>query len=406
MSECSSEGLFVFDSQKVTFSKLIYPHIEKTKKMTKKRKEILAIQDTCFISFSHHKSVEGLSHIGGESGSKGVILHSTLTVDPNKKCPEVLGLLDQHIHHRDQKINKNETYKEYQNRWKESQIWEEASRRSDIKSIKMIDIMDRGGDVFNILNNCLSLKHEFVIRAKNNRMMQNSDGEKLFEFVKTLKCLDTIDLKIKKKFKQIPRTAKLNVCSSKIILLGPKTRKKETIECNVVYVIERNPPENQNPLEWILLTSLNVDNFKDAYKVIQFYRHRWVIEEYHKAIKSGCRVEDKQLKTIERVENYLGIANIVAIRLLQLKDLARNAPEISAKKFINPLKVDVLLKYQNIKTNDITIYNYYREVAKIGGFLARKSDGEPGWQSIWSGEIKLHDMYLGAQLMMNGKTYG
>ncbi|MCG2718710.1 MAG: IS4 family transposase [Nanoarchaeota archaeon] len=395
-----------FDSEKICFSELIKQHTNKTKEMVKKKKKILAIQDTCYISYSHHNSVDGLSDIGGEFGSKGIILHSTMAVDPNKKCPEVLGLLDQCIHRREQKVDKNESYKDYQKRWKESKIWEEASNRSDIDSINLIDVMDREGDVFDIINNCLSLNHDFVIRAKNNRLLQNSDGEKLFEFVKTLNSLGDIELKTRKRPNQIPRKAKLSISSSKVILLGPKKRKKETIKCNVVHVIEKNPPENQNPLEWILLTSLDVNCFEDACEIIKFYNHRWLIEEYHKAIKSGCKVEDKQFKTVERVENYLGIANVVAIRLLQLKDLARNAPKLSAKKIVEPLKVDILLKYQEIDKDDITIYEYYREVAKMGGFLARKSDGEPGWQSIWAGELKLNNMYLGAQLMLGGNTYG
>ena len=398
-----------YDSDKVQFLNLIQPHINQTKKKAAKMKQILAIQDTCFISYSHHASVEGLSDLGGEKvAGQGVILHSCLAVDPNKKQPEVIGLLDQYIHRRTEKVNKNETYSEKQKRWRESKIWEETSQRSSIKGskVQIIEVMDREGDVFDIMKNCLSLSHDFLIRAKNDRVLEGTSKSKLFNFVKKLNPAGTIQLGVRKRHKQIPRTALLNVSFSKVKILGPKTRKNEEIECSVVYVIEKYPPENQEPLEWMLLTSVDVNSFEDACQIIEWYKCRWIIEEYHKGIKSGCKVEEKQLKTVERLENFLGVANIIALRLLKLRDYARNMPHISAKEVIEPLKVNLLLKYNDIRKDDITVYEYYREVAKIGGFLGRKSDGEPGWQTLWKGEVELTLMLMGAKMALGKKTYG
>ena len=155
-----------------------------------------------------------------------------------------------------------------------------------------------------------------------------------------------------------------------------------------------------------MLSSINVYSFEDARQIIGWYKCRWIIEEYHKAIKTGCKVEERQLKTGERLENFLGVANIVALRIMKLRDYARNMPEISAKKIIDPLKVDVLIKYNNIKKDNITIYEYYREVAKIGGFIGRKSDGEPGWQTLWQGETELSMLVMGAKIVLGRKNYG
>ena len=397
-----------YDSDKVKFIKLIQPHIILTKKKVAKMKQILAIQDTCFISYSHHTSVAGLSDVGGEIAGQGIILHSSLAVDPNQKQPEVIGLLDQYIHHRSEKVNENETYLEKQKRWKESNIWKETSQRSAINNSKtqIIEVMDREGDVFDIMKNCLSLDHDFLIRAAHERALEWPSNDKLFEYIKKLNPAGIIELDIRKRVKQIARKALLSVSFSKVKILGPKNRKCEQIECNVVYVIEKNPPENQEPLEWILLTSIDVTSFEDACKVIEWYKCRWIIEEYHKAIKSGCKVEEKQLKTSERLENFLGVANIIALRIMKLRDYARNLPHISAKQIIEPLKVDLLMKYRDIKKDDITIYEYYREVAKIGGFLGRKSDGEPGWQTLWRGETELNLMVTGAKIALGRKTYG
>jgi hypothetical protein len=398
-----------YDSKEVEFLKLIQPHIKQTKKKSAKMQQILAIQDTCFISYGHHASVEGLSNIGGEKASgRGIILHSSLAVDPSKKQPEVIGLLDQYIHHRTKKVDEDKINLEKKRKWKESKIWEETSQRSTIKgyNTQIIEVMDREGDMFDIMKNCLSLGHDFLIRAKNNRVLEGLSKNKLLDFVETLKSSGTIKLDIRKRPKQMPRKALLNVSFSRVKILGPKSRKNEDIECNVVYVIEKYPPENQEPLKWILLTSIEVNSFEDACQIIEWYKCRWIIEEYHKGIKSGCKVEEKQLKTVERLENFLGVANIIALRLLKLRDFARNMPHISAKKVIEPLKVDILMKYNGIQKDDITIKEYYREVAKIGGFIGRKSDGEPGWQTLWKGEVQLTFMLMGAKITLVGKTYG
>lgn len=397
-----------YDSNKVHFSKLILPHINQIKKKVAKMNQILAIQDTCFISYSHHNSVEGLSNIGGEKGSKGVILHTSLAVNPTKKYPEVVGLLDQYIHHRTKKVDKNETYLERQKRWRESKIWEETSQRSSIKGSKtqIIEVMDREGDIFDVMKNCLSLKHDFVIRAKNDRLLDEDTDEKLFTFAQNLKHSGSIKLKVRKRPNQILRKANLGVSFSTIKIKGPKSRKDEIINCNVVYVIEKDHPKGQEPLEWTLLTSVDVNSFEDARQIIEWYRCRWIIEEYHKSIKSGCKVEDRQLKTEERLENFLGVANIVALRLLKLRDVARNTPDILAKEVIDPLKVDILITYRKLEKRDISIYEYYREVAKIGGFIGRKSDGEPGWQTLWHGEMELTQLYNGAKIALKDNTYG
>ena len=396
-----------YDSKKVQFCRLIQPHINQTKKKVAKMKQILSIQDTCFISYGEHVSVVGLSDIGGEAGGKGIILHTALAVYPGQKDPEVVGLLDQHINRRTTKVDKDETYKERQERWRESKIWEETSQRISLNAeTQIIEIMDREGDVFDVINNCISLKHDFVIRAKNDRFLDVVSDEKLFTFVRNLKSQGTLTLRIKKRPNQIPRDAILDVAFSTIKIKGPKSRKKEIIKCVAVYVVEKHPPKGQEPLGWILLTSVGVNSFEDACQIIEWYKCRWIIEEYHKAIKSGCKVEERQLKTVERLENFLGIANIVALRLLKLRDAARNTPHILARDAIDPVKVNILIKYRGLKKKDITVYDYYREVAKIGGFIGRKSDGEPGWQTLWKGEMELTQIYVGAKLAFNEKLMG
>ncbi len=248
-----------YDSERIKFSDLIRPHVELTKKMASAKKVILAIQDTTVISFAHHPSANGLSDVGGPHRSdKGVILHTALAVDPTQQHPEVIGILDQQIIHRSKLQDKNETYAQRMLRWRESKKWEEASQRIGLPqgNTLIVEVMDREADIFDVMLNCRRLEHDFIIRAFHNRMLESIETTRLFDFVKTLPTSGTVEVDVAKKQGQQPRNATLHVSFSEIKMGGPKKRSNEIFTCNIVYVIEKNPPPNQEALEWLLLTSL------------------------------------------------------------------------------------------------------------------------------------------------------
>ena len=126
--------------------------------------------------------------------------------------------------------------------------------------------------------------------------------------------------------------------------------------------------------------------------MIEYYELRWLVEEYHKALKTGCRTESPQLKTADRLEAFVGLTSVVAVRLLQLKSIARTNPEVPAQRVIPSVWLKMLkLARKNLsRVHGLTVGQFYREVAKLGGFLGRKSDGEPGWITIWRGWEKLN----------------
>ena len=134
--------------------------------------------------------------------------------------------------------------------------------------------------------------------------------------------------------------------------------------------------------------------------MITYYELRWLIEEYHKALKTGCRTESRQLKTAGRLEAFVGLTSVVAIRLLQLKSLARTKPEVPAQRVVPSVWLKMLkLARKNLdRVHDLTVGQFYREIAKLGGFLGRKGDGEPGWITIWRGWEKLNNFVHGATL--------
>jgi hypothetical protein len=169
---------------------------------------------------------------------------------------------------------------------------------------------------------------------------------------------------------------------------------------HVVHVREVGVSADVEPIEWILLTSLVVNDFDDAWLVVGYYEKRWLIEEWHKALKTGCRVTERQLKTKHRLEAMVGLLSVVSVRLLQLKSAARAQPDRPARQMI-PLRWTTLLQVarKNLKPmKSLTVGQFFRELAKLGGFIGRLSDGEPGWITIWRGWQKLHLIVRGADL--------
>ena len=175
------------------------------------------------------------------------------------------------------------------------------------------------------------------------------------------------------------------------------------IPMNVIEVVEVNAPKGVTPIRWVLFTSLPVETFDDAWAVISYYESRWLVEEFHKALKTGCATESRQLKTASRLEAFVGLTSVVAIRLLQLKSMARTDPEVPAQRVVPRVWLHMLkLARKNLtRVHDLTVGQFYREVAKLGGFLGRKGDGDPGWVTIWRGWEKLNTyVFVASKLNM------
>jgi hypothetical protein len=136
----------------------------------------------------------------------------------------------------------------------------------------------------------------------------------------------------------------------------------------------------------------------DALERIEWYTCRWVIEEYHRCLKTGCQIEKSQLRHAERLQRLLAFLAILAVRLLQLRDLSRCAPHLLAIEHINPVLVQIIALHSKKQPNELSLGYFWFEVAKLGGFPARKSDGEPGWLRLWRGWLQLLDIAEGVRL--------
>jgi hypothetical protein len=281
--------------------------------------------------------------------------------------------------------------------------------------------MDRGADHFEVYCHCQEQKSEWVIRVtQRQRNIIAPDGKKLplEVYAKTLPLAGTYELYLRARGQarehgpQPARTAKVAIRFGRLHMPVPNERSPyvkrlspKPIPMWVVYAVEVDAPKGVEPIEWILLTSLPVGSFEEAWLILGYYEKRWLIEEWHKALKTGCRVEHRQLKTKERLERITGLLSVVSVRLLQLKSAARTTPTRPATEVV-PQRWIAMLQAARKKTHRkrrpmtaMTIYEFYRELAKLGGFLGRKCDGEPGWITIWRGWQKLYLLVCGAELV-------
>lgn len=401
----------LFDEDDVTFEAVARPHWERTKGRTTGR--YLVIGDTTELDFGVHRDLPDLGPTGN-GGGWGFLLHNALLVAADTQ--EVIGVAGQTIHYRPQK-KKASSKKEHSaaklKRPRESDIWGRVIDQvgPPPETVEWIHVLDRGGDNFEVYCHMLQQRSGWVVRAAqlNRYVLAGPEAKRmtLAAYLPQLELRGSYELSLRARPQQPARTAKLEVRVGSIQMPVPHHRSPwvrelgpQPIAMNVVYVVEVNPPAGVEPICWVLLTSLPVDTFEQAWTVIEYYEARWLVEEYHKALKTGCRVEDRQLKTAARLEAMLGLLSVSAVRLLQLKSLARTAPDLPAQRVVPRVWLQMLKAARKglQRVHDLTVGQFYREVAKLGGFLGRKGDGEPGWITLWRGWEKLNNFVHGATL--------
>lgn len=398
----------LFDREEVTFDAIASPHWELTKQRARGR--TLVIADTTELDFGRLRTIEGVGPTGNGSG-QGFLLHNALMVDAETE--EILGVAGQTIHYRKKKSSKkrpNVSQRLKQDR--ESQVWGKLIDQIGPapEGASLVHVCDRGADNFEVYCHLLQQQSDWVIRAsKMDRYVLAGNSQEsmpLKDYLPQLKTVGQYTLYLRARPKQPARQALLEVRVGHVRVPRPrhvspwvKDLKQAPIPMNVIEVVEINPPKGVKPICWVLLTSLPATTFDEAWLLIGYYELRWLAEEYHKALKTGCRTESAQLKTAGRLEAFVALTSVLAIRLLQLKSIARTNPDVPARKVVPDIWLQMLkLARKNLtRVHDLTVRQFYREVAKLGGFLGRKSDGEPGWMTIWKGWGKLNRLVHAAE---------
>jgi hypothetical protein len=391
----------LFGCDGVTFEGIARPHWELTKQAAKGR--CLVIGDTTEFNFGKHRDIEGLGPTGNGSG-QGFLLHNALLVHADSN--EIIGVAGQTIHYRKKKTSKKrENSSRILKRKRESEVWgrviDEIGKPRD--DVEYVHVFDRGADNFEVYCHLLENRGQWVIRvAKLNRHVLVGASEAsipLKDYLPQLRKVGQYTLSLRARPGQAARDARIEVRVGAIRIPRPqhvspwvRSLDPPPIAMNVIEVVEVDAPEGVTPIRWVLFTNLPVRTFSEVWTAIGYYESRWLVEEYHKAIKTGCATESRQLKAAGRLEAFVGLTGVVAVRLLQLKSLARTNPEVPAHRVVPRVWLQMLkLARKNLTSvHDLTVGQFYREVAMLGGFLGRKSDGNPGWITIWRGWEKLN----------------
>ena len=349
----------------------------------------------------------------GDGGRKGEVLHSTLAVLPDG---ELLGILDQqwfqHV-----KPKKGETRLERFSRWRESEVWSDAVAGVDSLgelsvTCRLIHVADRGSDNLGFMHKCLSSQRGFVIRAKHDRCVEEGKGggAKLWEHMISQASAGIFEVQIgcqrdsSGKITRQERKAILTVRFACVELESPQNHceKYDSLKVNVVYLREEHPPEGVEGVDWMLLTSEEVKDFTAACRIAAYYQRRWLIEEWHRGLKEGCRLEHSQVHEVDTLRRLSAMLSVVAVRLLQVRNLAqgrcKDAPQ-ALRKTVDLVWIQVVSLLAGVEAEQLTPELFWKTVAKKGGFIGRKSDGRPGWKVIWRGWQNISPMVQLAELM-------
>ena len=358
--------------------------------------KVLFIQDGSELLYNSHKWTSGLGPTADAYGN-GLLFHSCLAVKFEEDQPKVIGLSAQETWVREEKNSKTNNKKRAEDL--ESRVWQKMLERTGSvpKGCNWITVGDRASDIFSFVEVLKKLGYGCVLRTKHDRKI-HVDGEehKLKRYMRSLP-----EMAEKKRITRATpthssheQTLKISWCQAD--MLSPQAGKeKKSIQGSYVRVWCETDPD----IEWILFTLFPVTSKEETLEIVSTYEHRWIIEEYHKCLKTGCKMEKAQLRTADRLLNLFGILGVIATQLLQLRDISRIKPEDPAEQHVDPLNVELIrLRYK--LRGKITVKEFWKRVSMLGGFLARKSDGNPGWQKIWRGWLRLQDMRDGMEMVL------
>jgi hypothetical protein len=401
---------------KVTHAAVLAAHRKETlRRIADHAGPLLVVCDSTELDYTTITSLQNLGQIGNGECRRGYICQNCLVVDPQTRA--AVGLVNQILHVRAD-VPAGETKEQSrQRKSRESRLWPDGTR-SLPGDRRLIVVCDRGGDTFEELEHEQRSGRRFVIRSRHNRrVLTGHEGRGRKQYLEsTLRrqpAAGSLTLEVAAAAGRPARTAKLEVSFVAVRLLPPKQKRGEygdqPLALWAVRVWESDPPRGAARLEWILLTNESIGSCEDAERVIGWYECRWVVEEYHKALKSGCNIEDLQFCDESRLEPMIALLSVVALTLLNLRDASRrpDAKITPAHTLVAQEYVDVLSLWRHREVRPTwSLYDFYQALARLGGHQNRKQDKQPGWLVLWRGWTTLQLLAIGAQAERRRKKVG
>jgi hypothetical protein len=385
----------LLERPEVTFEKVFDPHRQRVRTACHRHGEYLMIEDTTSLDFTSREAARDLGRIGNDGG-RGLWVHSTLAVvierwnDRHEPEVTVEGLFDQRWWARTTPTlgSTREPKRKRMSRLRESDRWAKTcAQERPPDAAHWTWVADRESDIYETFLRCREGGWHFIVRAEQPRALADEAGS-VFEAVSESPELGRFFVDLRSRPGHAARRAEVSVRARQVTLRGPwrPGEKLEPMTVNAVEAREIGAPEGVDPIHWVLLTDWPCDTFEAALRVVKAYTRRWLIEDYHKVLKSGTGIEDSQLETAQRITSLLGILSVIAVRLLNLRMLARTRPEQAlAPQEIGPEALDILEKTYGKPREGWTYGLLLRRIAQLGGFPGRKGDGSPGCKTLWRG---------------------
>jgi hypothetical protein len=405
----------------VTHARVLEPHARHTLEAALRHDGVvLSIHDGSELDFSTLTSLrEQLGQIGSGAG-RGYQCMNSLMVLPAHK--QVLGLANQILYARPE-VPKDETRAQKRQREdRESLLWLRAVEQIDAATadclrqsgqsppagLRLVDVVDRGGDTFEFLDREAVLCRLYVVRSQHNRAIRvGHDGNgleaRLHDHLRTLAAQGCRDIELSDRPERPARQACLAVAWAAVQVQAPENPRGQhrngPLDLWAVRVWEPKPPAGAEAVEWFLLTPVAVAALAAAWEVVDWYCLRWVVEEFHKAQKTGCAIETPQFTTAERLQPMIALLSAVATTLLQLRSDSRDSAcqGEPATGRVAPEYVEVLSGWRYQERRELTVREFFQALARLGGHQNRRGDGAPGWLVLWRGWTTLQTMVAGAR---------
>ena len=408
-----------FDNEKVSPERILQPHIEATQERISKAGVALLVQDTSDLDLTRPKQqVKGVGPLEYETRS-GAFYHPLFAFNDHG-LPLGVAWQKTWVRGKLKKMTKRE-----KDRWlretpiekKESFRWIEGLRAARevaeaCPQTTCVCIADSDADVYELFCEPRATSHgevHLLVRACKERSISGPEANWL-EAARATACLFQCSVNVsariakraaetrKRHETREARIAELEVRAATVTVRPPYRKRPKPrlpeVTLNIVLAEEPNPPDGATPIQWLLVTTLPIDSAEQVKQIVSYYSMRWQIEIYFRTLKSGCRIENRQFETVDRLLNCLAVYSIIAWKVMYLCHLGRECPDLDCEIIFEPSEwksVYMIVHQEELPTTAPSLNEMIRMIASLGGYVIRPST-QPGPQTLWFGLQRVHDL--------------
>lgn len=398
-----------FDNDLVSDEKLLAPHIDKTIERIREYPVVLLPSDSSELDYTSKTAMKGKERLSNKKN--GLWLHSTIAVTPERLT---LGVVDVNFWHRKPDVGENSSaYRTFRDNApieeKESYRWLQSYRRAceiakEVPQTQIINMTDREGDIIEIFQEAEGQRQtgpaaDFIIRSQFDRRLEEKDADsglfkKLRKTLKEAESVGEIEFTIPPTEARKGRKVKQELKALEVTL----KRKDRKVKVKAVMAMEKEPPPGEEALVWVFITSLPVNTFEEASKIVSYYLCRWEIELFFKVLKSGCKIEERQLQTTDRMKALIAIFIVLSWRVMYTMMLGRVCSEMSCGDLFEEAEwksvCKILNKKKALPRKPPQLGDFVVMIATLGGYVAKTNGEPPGVKTMWKGMARMIDFAI------------